>query len=168
MIIRDFVPGDETELRRIFMSSVHVNARGFYTEEQLHAWARADHDEEQWKARICTMRPFIAVVEGRLAGYADLRESGYIDHFFVAGDAARRGIGSVLMQHIHEVAAMRSLLRLSTDASLSAEAFFAKHGFLVDQRQTVVVRGVPLSNARMSKVLQANDVHMPGPQSSPA
>src|SRR3546814_6748742 len=31
MLIRNFIPGEETELRRVFMSSVHELARGFYT-----------------------------------------------------------------------------------------------------------------------------------------
>src|SRR3546814_9457035 len=39
MLIRNFIPGEETELRRVFMSSVHELARGFYTPEQLDAWA---------------------------------------------------------------------------------------------------------------------------------
>src|SRR3546814_15756993 len=34
MLIRNFIPGEETELRRVFMSSVHGLARVFYTPEQ--------------------------------------------------------------------------------------------------------------------------------------
>ena len=101
------------------MASIHENARDFYTEEQLNAWAPTDYDEQGWKSRLCAMRPFIALVEGQPVGYADLQESGYIDHFYVSGDASGRGIGSLLMRHIHEVAAMRGLLRLSAHVSLS-------------------------------------------------
>ena len=157
MLIRNFIPGDETALRNVFMSSVHTLARDFYAEEQLDAWAPADYDKQAWASKIAALRPFVATVDGQVAGYADLQETGYIDHFFVSGDFSGRGVGNALMQHIHEVAAKRGVLRLSAHVSLSAERFFAKHGFLVDERQTAVVMGIPLTNARMSKALPADN-----------
>lgn len=161
MLIRDFIPGEELELRRVFMSSVHELARGFYTPQQLDAWAPVAYDKQEWKNKVATLRPFVAVVEDRVAGYADLQHSGYIDHFFVSGDFPARGIGSALMQHIHGVAARRGLRKLSAHVSLSAEAFFAKHGFLVEERQTVVVAGIPMANSRMSKELMADNSFEP-------
>src|SRR3546814_5689775 len=125
------------------MSSVHGLARGFYTPEQLDAWAPVVHDKQDWANRIAALRPFVATIEDRVAGYADLQDSGYIDHFFVSGDFPARGVGSALMQHVHGVALERGLRKLSAQVSLSAEGFFARHGFLVDERQTVVVAGVP-------------------------
>ena len=151
--IRDFIEGDAIELRRVFMSSIHTIARGFYTGEQLQAWAPAVHDEEAWARKMAAMRPFVAVVRDQVAGYADLQPAGHIDHFFVAGGFAGQGVGTALMRHLLEVAAARGLSRLTADVSLSAEAFFARHGFVVDARQTVEARGVALANARMSKVL---------------
>lgn|SRR5690606_20113789 len=153
MLVRNFIPGEETELRRVFMSSVHELARGFYTPEQLDAWAPAVHDEQDWANRIAVLRPFVAIIEDRVAGYADLQDDGYIDHFFVSGEFAARGVGSALMQHVHAVAAKRGLRRLFAQVSLSAEGFFARHGFQVDQRQTVVVAGVHMENSRMSRTL---------------
>ena len=156
LLIRDFIPGDETELRRVFMSSVHTLASDFYTKEQLNAWAPAGYDKRKWASKMVDLRPFVATIDGRIAGYADLQGSGHIDHFFVSGCFPGRGIGSALMQHIHEVAAKRGLFRLSAHVSLSAETFFAKHGFLVDERQTLTVMGIPMDNSKMSKVLLAN------------
>jgi len=163
MLIRNFIPGEEIELRHLFMSSVHTLARDFYTEEQLDAWAPADYDKQAWASKIAALRPFVATVDGQVAGYADLQETGYIDHFFVSGDFSGRGVGSALVQHIHGVAAKRGVLRLSAYVSLSAEKFFTKHGFLVDERQTAVVMGIPLTNARMSKALPGNTSFTPKP-----
>lgn len=153
MIIRDFMPGEETNLRCVFMSSVHSLARDVYTKRQLDAWAPTAYDEEKWARRIAALRPFVVTIEGQVAGYADLQESGYIDHFFVSGDFSRQGVGSALMRHIHAVARTRGQSRLSALVSLSAEKFFAKHGFLVDDRQTVIAMDTPLANSRMSKAL---------------
>lgn len=156
MLIREFLPGEEALLREVFVSSVHQLGASFYTSEQLDAWAPADVDAAKWQEKMATIRPYVAVVDGRIAGYADLQETGYIDHFFVSGAFARRGVGSALMRHLHDVAQARGLPELSAHVSLSAEAFFARHGFVVRVRQSVPVRGAVLSNAHMVKELRAS------------
>ena len=151
--IREFRAKDAVRLRGVFMSSVHTLASGFYTVEQLEAWAPATYDESEWARKLAKLRPFVAVADDQPVGYADLQDSGYIDHFFVSARFSARGVGSALMQHIHGAADARGIGRLSADVSRSAEAFFLRHGFELDYRQTVVRNGVPLENARMHRVL---------------
>lgn len=151
--IREFVASDAAQLRGVFVSSVHTLASGFYTVEQLEAWAPATYDESDWACKLATMRPFVAVADDQPVGYADLQDSGYIDHFFVSARFSARGVGSALMQRIHDAAVARSIWRLSADVSRSAEAFFLRHGFRLDYRQTTVRRGVSFENARMYRVL---------------
>lgn len=156
MPIRTFHPGDEPALRAVFYSSVHALARHHYTAEQLDAWAPRQYDAAQWGERVRGNRPFIAEVDGCIAGFADLQDSGYVDHFFVAGDFAGRGVGRALMAHIHQSAAARGMGRLFADVSLTAEPFFQKWGFGVEARQQVERAGVVLANVRMGKVLAAS------------
>lgn len=156
MHIRNFHPGDESALRTVFYSSVHDLARRHYTAEQLEVWAPRQYDAAQWGERMRGNRPFIAEVDGCIAGFADLQDSGYVDHFFVAGAFAGRGVGRALMAHIHQSAAERGMGRLFADVSLAAEPFFAKWGFGVEARQQVERSGVVLANVRMGKVLAAS------------
>ena len=162
-LIREFIPGEEAGLRDVFLSSVHHLAQDYYTTEQINAWAPATYDSERWREKIATIRPFVAVLDTRIAGYADLQASGYIDHFFVSGDFARRGVGSALMAHIHAVAEERGSHELSAHVSLAAEGFFASHGFAVKARQSVPIMGVTLSNAHMVKELLPNSSFKPNP-----
>lgn len=151
MHIREYMTGEEVILRDVLQSSVHQLARPYYTDEQIDAWAPATYDRDKWCEKLAANRPFVAVVGSRVAGYADLQATGHIDHFFVSPQFARRGVGSGLMRHIHDVARERGVTRLSADVSLAAEAFFTRHGFVVERRQSVPVRGVVLSNAHMVK-----------------
>ena len=149
MLIRQFRAGDEAALAAVLASAVHEVAKADYNPEQLEAWAPTPFDEVRWGERIRALRPFVAEIEGTVVGYADLQASGYIDHFFVAGPYGRRGVGSALMARILEDARERGLVELFSNVSLTAERFFARHGFIVETRQVVVSRGVELADSRM-------------------
>jgi len=161
MTIRPCQAGDEDALRGVFHSSVHQLASRYYTAEQVAAWAPDSYDHQEWFEQIARLQPFVALVGERIAGYADLQSSGYIDHFFVAGSFAGQGVGNTLMQHIHSAADSQSISKLFADVSLSAEGFFGAHGFVVETRRVVVVRGVEMRNARMSKDLRRDRLHPP-------
>lgn len=155
MHIRPFRPGDASALRAVFYSSVHQLARLDYSAAQLHAWAPSEYDAVQWAERLRANQPFVAEVDGAIAGFADVQPSGYIDQFFVAGDWAGRGVARTLMAQIHHTAAQARMSRLWAQVSLSAEPFFRRSGFVLEARQQVTVRGVVLANARMGKPLHA-------------
>ncbi|WP_347986574.1 GNAT family N-acetyltransferase [Methylomonas sp. AM2-LC] len=155
MLIRPYIAGEEEELRRVFLSSVHQCAIRYYRSDQIHAWAPDTYDFEDWYNRISMLNPFVAVIDGQIVGYADVQGSGYIDHFYVAGPFSGKGVGTALMRRIHEAALSQNVSRLYADVSLSAEAFFVINGFTVENRKTVIVRGVELQNTRMSKILFA-------------
>jgi putative acetyltransferase len=155
MQIRSFREGDAPVLRAVFYSSVHELARQHYRREQLNAWAPRAYDAAQWAERLRGNQPFIAEIGGRIAGFADLQASGYIDHFFVAGAFAGQGAARALMAQIHDAAARRGITELFANVSLTAESFFAKNGFVVEARQRSELRGVVLANARMRKTLPA-------------
>ena len=154
MFIRDFRLGEEAELRAVFFSSVHELTLQEYSLEQIEAWAPWTYNTNQWVEKIHAIQPFVAEINGRIAGYADLQPSGYIDHFYVAAPFAGRGVGSALMDHIHQIARKRQIAELWANVSLTAEPFFANHGFIAEARNSIVIRGVTLSNTRMRKRLQ--------------
>jgi putative acetyltransferase len=99
------------------------------------------------------VKPFVADVDGVPAGFADLQPDGYIDLFFVAPRSARQGVGRTLMNHILTTARQRNIRHLRSNVSLTAEPFFAKHGFLLQTRNAVQVRGQVMHNATMRLAL---------------
>jgi putative acetyltransferase len=155
MFIRPFRQGDEGALRQVFFSAVHELASKDYTAEQIEAWAPVlkETDEAPWSERIRSICPFVAELDGAIIGYADVQSNGYIDHFFVAASAARMGVGSTLMNKIHEVASIQGTTYLFSEVSITARPFFEKWGFAVETQQTVSVRGVSLTNFLMRKHL---------------
>lgn len=140
--IRKFRPGEEPALFGVYHSAIHLVASRDYTQEQVRAWAPEDLDPELWVRRIRGMDPFVAEANGEVVGYADLQPNGYIDHFFVSGLHARRGIGSALMGHILGEAARREIAELTSDVSRTAQPFYEKFGFVVVEQRYPAPRGV--------------------------
>ena len=151
--IRDFRAGDEAALHAVFHSAVHMTAAQSYTPLQLDAWAPHEIDMSAWTRRMRELRPFVIEAGGRIVGYADVQANGYMDHFFVAGACARKGVGTALMNHILDVARQRDIESLTSDVSRNAQPFFEKFGFVVVEQRTPTVRGVVVPNARMRKSL---------------
>jgi putative acetyltransferase len=155
--LRPFTPDDEDALRAVFTSAVREVACRDYTPAQIDAWAPLEWDAEdlaEWTERMRSLQPFVAELDGRVAGYADLQADGYIDHFFVAGAAGRQGVGGALMRHILARAEARGLAGLSSHVSLTAQPFYAHFGFEIVEQCRPVLSGVELSNALMRKTLR--------------
>jgi putative acetyltransferase len=154
MTIRAYHPCDSRTLWEIFYSAIHQTAAADYTPDQLNAWAPAQPDFEQWALRMEKRKPFLAEMDGKIVGYADLQADGCIDHFFVAGSMVRRGVGSALMRHILQHAGVRGLGRVYSHVSITARPFFERFGFEVHTAQQVCIRGVILNNFLMQMLLQ--------------
>ncbi|WP_218932297.1 GNAT family N-acetyltransferase [Adhaeretor mobilis] len=153
LLIRKLDPGEELTLRPIFYSAIHEIACHDYTPEQIAAWAPAKYCESDWVKRLRSNQPFVVESDGQLIAFADLQSNGLIDQFFVAASSVRQGVGTLLMNRLLEVAKEKSIAKLHSNVSLTAEAFFRKFGFEIEQRQIAVVSGVELPNARMAKLL---------------
>ena len=101
------------------------------------------------------IRPFVAEDgRGRIVAYADVQSNGYIDHFFVSGAHARQGIGTLLMNRIHDMAHEQDIFVLTSHVSRTAQPFFRKFGFSVIEKRAPLVRGVVVPNALMRKELR--------------
>ena len=150
-VIRRYRPGEEPALWQVYFSAIHKVASADYTPEQINAWAPSDVDPRQWAERMRGIAPFVAERDGTIVGYADVQTDGCIDHFFVSPTVARQGVGSLLMQRIHEAALSHGTKSLFAEVSITARPFFEKWGFEVEETQTVLIRGVALDNFKMRK-----------------
>lgn len=153
MIVRRYRPGEEHELWLLFHETIRrVNTRD-YTEEQVRVWAPDMVDPEKWRQRIEGINPYVGVEGDAIVGYTDLQASGLIDHFFVHHAWQRRGVGTRLMQAIHEEAARLGVDQLHSHVSLTAKPFYEAHGFHVEKEQLVEDGGLTFHNFLMRKRL---------------
>ena len=145
--LREYRPEDLGEMAALFYDTVHTVNAGNYTREQLDAWATGQVDEEAWDSSFRAHFTLVAVEEGRIVGFGDMDESGYLDRLYVHRDRQGEGIASALCDALES----RIPGRIETHASITARPFFEGRGYRVIREQQVERRGVLLTNFVMEK-----------------
>lgn len=149
--IRNYTADDVQIIINIFQQAVRVTASKDYDAAQIKAWSGVD--AERWKLRQSDRPTWIALVEDKPAGFADLEADGHLDMMFVHPDFNGKGVATALLNHIEKQASQLSLTRIFTEASITAKPFFEKMGFAVITEQVVNIRGAALTNYQMEKYL---------------
>jgi putative acetyltransferase len=140
-------------LAELFCETVRAIGVAQYSPAQVEAWAPVPIDYERWQERLDGTPPFVAEVDGAIAGFLALTVQGHIEWAYTHKDQQRRGVASALYAHAEQIARDRGLTRLSVDASRIARAFFEKQGFEMIRRQEVIRGGETIENFAMEKAL---------------
>ena len=148
MQLREYIPSDCAQLAELFYQTVHsVNAKD-YTKEQLDAWATGEVDLRAWDEPFRAHKTIIAVENGKIVGFGDMDETGYLDRLYVHKDYQGQGIASAICDELERFAAGKTF---TTHASITARPFFLHRGYRVVRKQEVIRRGVVLTNFVMKK-----------------
>lgn len=149
--LRDYTPADIPAIAELFRGTVHrVNSRD-YSPEQVQAWAPTGLDVERWTSRLAPLNVILAERDGGLAGFASWRPDGYFDHLYTHADHQNRGVATALVREVEHRMREAGVAFAFTDASITARPFFERRGYRVVREQSVLCRGVPLTNYRMEK-----------------
>jgi putative acetyltransferase len=151
--IRPYAAADLDTLIALFRNTVRAISRSDYTLEQLIAWAPDEIDRDHWLVRLGASSTWVAAEGARIAGFISMEPEGHLDMLYVGPEFQRRGIASALLRSLAHSARSRGLVRLSTEASISARPFFDRQGFRIIAPQTVVRRGQELGNFRMARAV---------------
>ncbi|MCE2572362.1 GNAT family N-acetyltransferase [Motilimonas eburnea] len=83
-----------------------------------------------------------AVADGKLLGFAALRDGNYLTHLFVANEARGTGLGRELLQHLLATTASEIRLR----SSVNAVGFYQHNGFVAtgEEAEFNGIRFVPM------------------------
>lgn len=147
MLLRPYRSEDCPSLAELFYQTVHtVNARD-YSPPQLDAWADGHPDLAAWDRSLSRYHTLVAVLDGRIVGFADMADNGYLDRLYVHKDYQGQGIASALCDALEQAVSGP----YETHASLTARPFFARRGYQVVKEQQVERKGVLLTNFVMRK-----------------
>ncbi len=151
-MIRVFQRGDHVAIAEIFSRAVHEIACAAYTPEQCLAWSDRQPNVEHWRRRCELKRPFVAIVDQKVAGFLELDPDGHIDCAYIHPDFQRRGIITTLVEHAVRTCFEFNVKRVYVEASICARPLFEKAGFTVRSENIVKIKGAELLNYKMEKL----------------
>lgn len=152
-VVREYQPTDADTLWQLFYDTIHtVNIRD-YSPEQVDAWAPCEIDRQRWASSLRAKMTFVAERDESVVGFGELEPSGHIDRFYCRADCQGQGVGSLLLDQLETKARSLGLQRLFTEASITAQPFFERRGYVLVREQQVECRGVRMTNFVMTKTI---------------
>lgn len=154
LILRPYKSDDATELLALFRNTVREINSVDYDPVQIGAWASEEIDIQEWHIRFAGRFAYVAMLDGRIVGFADMTTDGYLDRLYVSAQHQRQGIAKTLLAKLNTEASESGITEISTEASITAKPFFEAFGFTGLCKQTVECRGVKFTNYRMVLTIQ--------------
>jgi len=151
--VRPFRHSDTKKLIQLFRDAVHAIGIKHYSPEQVAVWAPEDIDYEKWHKSLSKNITFVAEIDGKIVGFADLTQKGYLDRLYIHKDYQGRFISLHLMKHIEQATRKLGLSKITTHSSITAKKPAERWGFKVVKEQTIVRNGIELTNYIMEKTL---------------
>jgi len=153
MKIVEYTPQRSAEVADVLCDAVHTIQDDLYSQAQRKAWAAGIVDNNKWQKRLLTSKPYLLLIDNKIAGFIELDSTGYIGCLYVAPSMQRRGVASSLLQYVIVIAVEAGLRRLTVRASIVAKPFFEKFSFEVEAENKVIREGIELTNYSMYKQL---------------
>jgi putative acetyltransferase len=153
LAVRPMLPGEALLLAEIFRASIMELTGDDYTEMQQEAWAAAVTDETAFAKRLSDQLTIVATLGGSPVGFASLETDDKIGFLYVHPAVVGQGVGTVLAEAVEKLGGARGVENLSVDASDTASGFFAKRGYVAQQRNSVRCGDEWLANTTMKKPL---------------
>ncbi|KLT71640.1 GNAT family N-acetyltransferase [Flavobacterium sp. ABG] len=154
MNFRKATLADLKEMQELFVATIKSVCQKEYNEQQIEVWTSGVNNTERWIEVIEKQFVLLALIENKIVGYGTLKDTNYIDFFYIHKDFQRQGIANNLLTLLELEAKKRSSKTITSDISITAKPFFEKKGFIVKAKQKNIRSGVELINYKMEKNLE--------------
>lgn len=146
---------DATFILGVHLNSVRALCRDHYSPEQIDEWV-GTKTAESYSAGMNRGEAFVvAEDESRIVGFAVLDPSeGEIKAVYVDPNYSRRGVGTLMLSKLEQIAAESGLHKLHLKSTLNAVGFYRHAGYEDDGLTCLSLRsGAELPCLGMTKVL---------------
>ena len=152
--VRRAIADDAESIYALHMASIRALGASHYSAAQLEAWC-GERSATSYLAPIATKFVIVAEDSNTVCGFGQLDPNAQaVEAVYVSPRTVRIGIGSAILRELENQAVSLLFPRLTVDASLNAEEFYAVHGYAPIVRTEHELRpGVFLPCMKMIKAL---------------
>lgn len=132
--IRRATIADAPAICRIHARAIRQTCGQVYSPRAIETWLEMLRPEK-YHEQIATMIFRVAEQRGDLVGFAlFFPRSGELNALYVDPEAQGRGIGTALLEDVHRLARSLGLGVVHLRATLNAETFYARNGYVAERR----------------------------------
>ena len=159
VVIRPAIVYDAQGILKTHSAAVHRTASRGYASDILTAWAAPlDADNVRRMADIIASQSelvLVSAIGSKIAGFGSIvPKNGELRAIYVHPDFGRECVGSRILAALEDLARQHRLAELTMDASLNAEAFYLRHGFVVvELGDHTLTTGARMRCVKMRKAL---------------
>jgi nitroimidazol reductase NimA-like FMN-containing flavoprotein (pyridoxamine 5'-phosphate oxidase superfamily)/GNAT superfamily N-acetyltransferase len=129
-MIRTYSTTDLEQVVRLFTRTVHVVASGYYSPEEVEAWAPSQPDITVWDQYFRDRYTLVMVSEKTVTGFGCLNTDGNaVDMLFAHHQRQSEGIGSAVLNALELEAARLGNNQVFLTTSATAWSFYQKRGY---------------------------------------
>ena len=148
MIIRTYQSSDLKILVKLFYDTVHFINSKDYSKEQVDVWASKTLDLVKWDQSLKEHYSLVALIDGKIVGFGDIDQTGYLDRLYVHYQYQGKGIAKAICSQLEKSVNGK----ITVHASITAKGFFEHRGYQVIKKQEVKRQEISLVNYVMEKV----------------
>lgn len=137
---------DLTRIRQLFFEVITKVASKDYSAAEIKVWASGAQDEKRWERKLHEQEFFVAEYENGIIGFTSLLNKYYVDHLYVSHLHQGKGVASLLLTHVEQIAMQYGSKALKSDVSITARPFFEKKGYVVTKKNEILHKGEILIN----------------------
>ena len=145
---------DLNELQQLFVDTVKFVCKADYNDKQVDVWTSGIENKQRWQDILTNQFVIVAQDKDKITGFCTLDKGNYLDLLYVHKDFQRQGIAYKLYSDIEKEAKRQGQNKLTSGVSKTAKPFFEKIGFRVLSEQKVNLKGVELTNYKMTKNIE--------------
>lgn len=153
LVIRKGILQEDKEIAILFSETIETICSDDYNSEQIAAWKSSSGDQHRWHHLIENQYFIIAILNGKIVGFASIDHGNYVDVMYVHRDFQRQGIAQQLYNTLENEAKRQKSTFITADVSKTAKPFFEANGFKVTAEQIQIRNGVEIPNYNMQKEL---------------
>jgi putative acetyltransferase len=116
-----------------------MTAAQYYEQAMVDEWSptitteRIDSHRDKLQKNEDETIIIVAEIGGQIVGFGELvHKTNELGAVYVSPTAGRKGVGSSILNELEKLAHDTGVQRLWLDASLNAEKFYLRHGFVRD------------------------------------
>lgn len=150
MALRRIQSTDADLLRAIYADAIESQARGLYSEAQIHAWVSL-----AWLPGVLDplFRDGDGWISGDGAAFALRQPQDRLALLYCRGQESRQGHGTALVKRIECDARAEGLVHIHAEASLLSRPLLERCSWRFRGREAFTVAGVPFEHHRMDRQL---------------